>query len=571
MNYRKSIILSAFIGTSLMSYAQNAKFDLNGLGRSVITNNSISGDLVDADESVQKKGTSGYNLFDLQTNLAVDSNFQAMAIFRARSPFGSFFGATTNFEFRQFKINGKLQNLKYEIGDIRVEMTPFTVFNPSIVAHDYESVIFKNRRAIQEYENFNLGNSWLLQGAGAEYFLPFGKEGTGLGLYAFTTRNTSTNESTVPDRLLSGGRLAFQLKKMLTVGVNAVALYDISLLSADFDYNNQVYTGDLRYVHDGDAILLDAKVEGGISNYFFSQFIDQDTIIDRTDTSYQDGFTSVDLGLALKDLKIRFDANFRTVGVVFSSPSAQSRRIDVAQNPALFGTVQSGERGQFLYDRATAEEVYNSKITPTFMPFNPIFNNSMPYGLATPNRTGGHIKVGTDTSQHNFDASAKFTYMQEVQGEGVGELRNFMVISGGGVAHLGKLFGSSRLIDLSAGVRYENTNRGGLAPVALTSTMVDGGFAVEVLKKIDLVGGIKYVTASGNEYYAIRDGFNLVSDFTALDLNATETILSGGARIRFSTTQFFSINYNYVTYATKAVAGSNYNMGQLFFNYTGTF
>jgi len=574
MNYKKSLIITAItLGASALVNAQSAKFTLNGLGRSVLTTNSISGSIVDADETVQKKGTSGYNLFDLQTNLAVDSSFQAMAIFRTKSPFGSFFGATTAFEFRQFKMMGSIKDFKYELGDIRVEMTPYTVFNNYITDGTYESDIFKQRREIMEYENFNDGNSWLLQGVAGEYFWKINKKGMGVGIYAFGSRNTSTNESTTPDRLLSGGRLEFRLNKDIKIGANAVTMFDISLLSSDFDYNNNVFTGDVNYKMDKDNFLLDVNVEGGMSMYNYSYFNDQDTIVEQTDTAYQDGFVDVNIGFVLKKQKLRFDLNGRSVGVLYSSPSAQTRRINATKNPDLFGAVQGGERGQLLFDRSTGEDMYNSTISPLLMAYNAVYNRSTPYGKATPNRTGVSLRVGSDTTYKKMDASAKFTYLTEIQGEGIPDLRNFMVISAGAVAHLGKYFKVKRKIDVNFGVRSETTSRGGNASVDFSSMLFDAGLAIEVLKKIDILGGLKYVSAEGNEYAETRDDFNFVSSFTAFEGVYNETIISAGARIRFTPYQAFVINYNMSSASSQwnDAATSDANIGQLFFNYTGRF
>jgi hypothetical protein len=572
INYKKSLIITALtLGAGVAVNAQSAKFNLNGVGRSILTNSEISGDLVSADETIQKSGVGGYNMFDLQTNLAVDSNFQASAVLRAYTPYGSFYGAASRFEFRQFKMNGNFHDFKYEIGDVRVEMTPYTVFNSYITDGTYESDIFKRRRDIMEYENFNKGNSWLLQGVAGEYYWKISDEGMGLGVYAFGTRNTSTNESTSPDRLLSGGRLEFRLNENIKVGANAVSMYDISLLNSDFDYSNNVFTGDIGYKLENDDIILDANFEGGISQYSYSQFIDLDTIVDRSDTAYDDGFIDLNVGVVLKKAKIRIDLNAKSVGVLFTSPSAQTRRIDIGVNPALLGTIQTGLRGQGLYDRTTGEEIYNSKVTPTLQAFLPRYNNATPYGAATPNRNGGSVKVGTDTTLKTLEASVKFAFYQEIQGEGIVDLRDFMVVSGGVNAHINKLLKVKRAIDVNAGIRYEKTSRGNAAPIAFTSMLIDAGFAVEVLNKIDVLGGLKYLVAEGNEYTAARDGFGLVSGFTAYDVNINETILSAGARIRFTPFQSFAVNYNTTSFANNIVTGSNYNLGQLFLNYTGRF
>ena len=78
MNYKKSIFYAAFsFGLGSFSIAQSPDFSLNGLGRSIISNNTLSGNRVAGDNTIQNRNISGYNLFDLQTNLDLDSTFYA--------------------------------------------------------------------------------------------------------------------------------------------------------------------------------------------------------------------------------------------------------------------------------------------------------------------------------------------------------------------------------------------------------------------------------------------------------------------------------------------------------------
>ena len=72
MNYKKSIIYSAMsLGLAFAAHAQNPEYSINGLGRAIVTNNALSGELGN-EEGVQTADVSGYNLFDLQTNLDLD-------------------------------------------------------------------------------------------------------------------------------------------------------------------------------------------------------------------------------------------------------------------------------------------------------------------------------------------------------------------------------------------------------------------------------------------------------------------------------------------------------------------
>jgi len=562
MNYKKSIIYSAMsLGLAFVANAQSPDFSLNGLGRSIISNNSLSGNIIDSNEGAQTKDVSGYNLFDLQSNLDLDSTFNAKAIFRTRSPFGTSFGSLTNFEFRQFSMGGNVNGFKYQIGDIRVELSPFTVFNSDLVGTGFESDLFSQRKEIIEYENFNDGNTWLLQGTSGQYGWNIG-ENSGLGIYAFTTRTNSSNELNNSDRLLSGGRLEFQYNENFKFGFNEVSLYDLVTKTADFDYNNNVLTADLIYSIDLSENKIIIGAEGGGSFYDFRDNVNE------IDTSYQDFVFSSDVEYIIKNKGLKFGLDVKRVGALFSSPTAQSRRYNPLTVPDLFSESKSV---QTYYDRFTDEAVYNNSINVNLMPYFNIFNNLSPYGDATPNRFVVGATFETDTTLTSVESSVRFDYGTEVIGEGGEAKRTFIVVTGGGIAHIGNYLDMNRLFDVSAGVRYENTSRSEGAKIALNSLLVDFGASVETIKKIDLLVGAKYFNAKGNEFTTSRDGFNLITNFNEVNYDVSEVILSGGARIRFSEKQSFTLNYNLVNFSDERTENASYNLGQLFLNYTGKF
>ena len=165
----------------------------------------------------------------------------------------------------------------------------------------------------------------------------------------------------------------------------------------------------------------------------------------------------------------------------------------------------------------------------------------------------------------------RLDYGTEVIGEGGEAKRTFIVVTGGGIAHLGNYLNLNRLFDVSTGVRYENTSRSEGAKIALNSLLVDVGASIETIKKLDLLVGAKYFNAEGNEFTTSRDGFNLITNFNEVNYDVSELILSGGARIRFSEKQSFTLNYNLVNFSDERNENVSYNLGQLFLNYTGKF
>ena len=566
MNYKKSIILSALsLGVSIAVNAQSPQYSLNGLGRSIISDNDLSGASVESDETIQKANISGYNLFDLQTNLDLDSTFNAKVIFRTRSPFGTSFGSKTDFEFRLFSMGGNLNGLKYQLGDIRVELTPYTVFNADLAGTGYESSIFTERREILEYENFNDGNTWLLQGASGQYGWNLGDE-AGIGIYAFTTRLASTNELGLPDRMLSGGRVEYALNKSVKIGVNDVGLYDIQTGSTEYDYTNNVVTGDINSSTLLGDNNLAVNLEFGGSWFSYTQNAND------SNQSYTDMIVDLDADYNLKNAGLDIGLGVKMVGASFMSPTAQSRRYMPTASPMLFEKL-AGEsiRSQLYYDQFTSEEVYNNSISPTLMTYNQFYNALSPYGEATPNRFVVDLSVATDSSNHSLEAGINVNYGSEVIGQGGNDLRNFMVIDGGTNLHIGNLINIKRLIDVNVGARYENITRDGLSDLSLNNMLFDFGVSGEVFKRIDLLAGLKYYAANGNEFIAVRDEFNLVSSFIEYDVDISELIYSAGLRFRFSKAQSFNINYNMASFVNNLEEDSQMNISQLFFNYTGRF
>ena len=215
--------------------------------------------------------------------------------------------------------------------------------------------------------------------------------------------------------------------------------------------------------------------------------------------------------------------------------------------------------------------IYNSQITPNLMAFLPYYNNTNPYGKATPNRIGGELGVSTDTSNHVLDASVKGSFFTEVQGEGGDPKRQFLLVNGGANVHLGKMLDMTRIFDINFGARYENTTRTQGALVDLNSTLIDAGLTFELVKKLDFLAGMKSFTASGNEFIAKRNAFNAIVDYDEIFVDMNEMIYSVGIRARFNKHQMFTLNYNFTDMQNKFATANNYNFGQVFLHYRGIF
>ncbi|MCU0428796.1 MAG: hypothetical protein MUF42_02380 [Cytophagaceae bacterium] len=570
MNYNVGMIArTIFLLLGIGAQAQ-IQFNFNGVGRALVTSNSISGEVTKNDTLSWKRGIGGYALFDLKPNLIINNNVKANVILRVRNPFGSFFGANTAFTFRQLQISGRIGKLaEYELGDIYLgsDMSAYTVFNPDDYYREFESEIFSNRRAIVEYENFIEGNQWRLQGVKAKTQLNVNRIIKNMYASAFFSRINPTNDKNIADQILAGSRLRVVQSDYLTAGATYTGLLDIPVVSSLVEYQNNVLTGDVSASLKKSAFSLKAKLEGGISQFSNKRVLDDTTV------SYSDYFYDGMLKAGITKLRVHVGLGIRNVGPQYTSAAAQTLRLNTSRYAELFPVVSNNTlmRGVNAFDRMTDEYLYNRSINPVMGMFLPDYGNVMPYGQATPNRKGYTISIASDTSLNVLNLNARADILTEVKGEGTEDLRSFTSIQGGLLFKLGSLLSWSKRVNLSGGIRLESTQRSGDAPVDFSSSLLDGGASVEIFKKFDLLFGYKSLQAQGNEFLAVRSDFNTIASFLPYSSQAQESTVSGGMGIRFGEKSYFSLQYNSVNYSNGRVANFEYKLNQLFCNYSLVF
>lgn len=565
MKFFVSVIV--LLQISKIAVSQNT-YTINGLGRTIISRDKLSGPILNGDNTTPNKGVGGYLLFDMGNNLSIGNDFKVNATLRVRAPYGAFWGLGTEFSFRQFQIFAKVKkNIELQIGDINIGgLTPYTVNNFETEYHRYEAAVFGIRRTILEYENFNSGSDWRLQGVQAKGLFDLkSKYAKAISVHAFGTRTNPTNDVDVSDRILAGGRLTFIQSDHFQIGGNYVTMQDIEIANAEINYKNNVVTGNFSTkILDKNKIRLDVFGEAGFSDYNYSRDSAK-IVVDFNDYVYDGGAR-----VYAKKLKLIAFATYRDVGPNFTSPSAQTRRIDVTRTPALFPTIENKtvNRNQTLFDRFTDEHAYRRSLSTLWMQYLPQYNNITPYGRATANRRGFNGGIATDTSLKVLDASVEVDYLTEVIGEGSVQKREFFGARGGFKFNIDQVLKFKKRLNISAGARFENTTRKGSAPIGLTSTLIDLGMEVEVFNQFDLLLGMKTLNAQGNEFINTRDQFNQITSINLKNIDITENIFSVGFRLRFIENSFFHAAYTVSQYSDNTVNDFKYNIDQLFVNFT---
>ncbi|MFN8436933.1 MAG: hypothetical protein U0V72_04760 [Cytophagales bacterium] len=573
------------------SYGQIVNF--TGYGRAQVDNNQfITGDSVNGGKNPKKevgKSTRGYTLFDLGINASPNENFRASVILRLRNEFGGFFGNGSSFAFRQMRLEGKIAKVvKYEIGDIDLGLSKYTLYNNDDMWCDYESDIFKLRRDIVNYENFYNENKWRLQGVNLNTNIAFKKGIEKVGLQVFGTRTKPSNFFTSTDRFLYGGKLSVVQGKFGEIVANGIVTRDFKQTAISPSYLYNIANGSVQIKPKADlgALTIAADAELGWSgfNYTLAKADTADILIRGVNDMFYDANVSV----KYNPLGIKLYAGYKQVGLDYYAPGAQTLRvyntpeINGSNGVSIFNTYVDGSaiRNIHLFDRISQESyggMYNNAIQTTLLPYLPQYNNATPYGDATANRKGLYVGLTAKDSAGIYDISAKYQSLKEISAEGsldASQTRAFTVLTVGGKINVNKIFKIKRGIALNGGLRTENTERSGANPIKLNNQQIDAGVELEAFKNFYVLGGYKAISSKGNEYLFIRNvNTNEFQDIKLEDkIDLKQSIASVGIKYNFNKNNIFSATLNVIdnkgSVGSIAVANKqNYNFTQLYFVY----
>lgn len=431
-------ILMLIMGANVSHAQLNKIVDFSGLYRMNGTYNNLKGPILTNDSLSERRSSNGYALFDFGINVTPYKELKVGVILRSRSQIGAFFGLGNIVQFRQIRIEGNLAKvIKYQLGDIDVGMTKYTLYNPDEIYRDYEAEAFALRRSIVSYENFNYDNNWRMQGAQLESSLLFGRVLERIKAKAILTRVKKANVTNIPDRYVVGGNLTLIQSKYLQAGVNYVTVFDNVGTAVDtaYNYSNRLLTGEYKLTFESNKLLFNLYGEGGPS--YFKYYVKNEL----TTESYHDYFYDLGASAAIKPAHIKVYGSYRNVGTLFSSPTAQTMRILPLSSPTEVGRIFNSTiyRTATIYDRLTQEGLYNQSINVGLMTFLPLYGNVTPYGPATPNRAGITAGLSYSDTASILTLDGKADILSEIIAEGTTELRKFNAYQGGLRLNLAKL------------------------------------------------------------------------------------------------------------------------------------
>ena len=549
-------LLFLFIGviTTFSVQAQFPKFEIGGLARSFSQSSHL-----DKEDTINNDVSQDFNIvFDLAIKGSLNKYVSLYSELRMGSNLEVFDTSSSYLNLRRLLIFGDLNKyFSFEIGDIDLKMTPFTLWNSNQEGSINESILFSNYRNIQNYENFNNENYWRRQGATLFGNKSFSNKDS-LHYKIFGTRELASNEISIPDVFIYGGDITF-FSKYFSLGINHIDLFTNNKgISLDTNLHNHVVSSKSAFKFRN----IELSSELGISK--------RTNFSSISNSKWTDGeFMSFDFKTNLSK-NILFTLNYRSVSDDFSSPGAQTKRINYSLAPNLFPLVanSSTNREVIASDIITdisffrSASFYNRKIDYSLDEFNPIFGVSEPYGIATPNRRGiTSIIEYSDTSKVVY-FQGKVSFLNDLTGEGVLEKRKYSSYSLASNIFINKILDFKKTILINGGFHYSNAQRNHspeifVQNVNLNNSLLDLGLDFEIIKNFHFLYGYKAINSRGLDYLSVRDNNFTISSFEKFEIDMNHTVNSIGLKYDFTKRSSLLLNYQHVK--------CNYEMSNLSF------
>ncbi len=558
---------------TLMSYhsmaQQKRTVDFIGGARSVLSNNNIVVSDSLPDTTTIKRNSGGYALIDLGVDFKPNKNTEILGMFRIRNAYGGFWGAGVTFGVRQLFLKGVISDrIRYQVGDLNLKQTPFTLYNHHADRLDSLPSVFKLQNDILNYEKFYRDNTWRQQGANVDFGFQFSKGIKELNFTGYLTRLNATDFSSIPDRLMGGTTIQLIQSKSLAISYNGFSVFDVKGTVLDSNtYTNNVNTIGVKYLYELNKNTIAFNGEAGRSNVQYAE--------DFENSYLADYFVNASATFNWLKKNLSFTAGYLNVGPDFRSIGAQSKEIDYSRLTGYYNRYSNDQiiRPINLMDLVTGDSLYATSVSSKLNIANPVYNNVMPYGLATFNRIGAYLKLDYHNDK-GIQLNAQHFYLSEIRGQGTLKLKQFQLTKLTAQFEMDKLFHFQKRMNIQIGVMNELTSRNSdvaVEKVDLKTMRYQLGAEYELFKKIDVLAGGMFLNSKGNEFIPERNIYTTVSFFNEANFNLTQKIIAVGARCRFDEKIHLTALYQVSEYNDKLVATPKYSINQFTLIYNMTF
>jgi hypothetical protein len=557
---RKISILLLVLLASQISYAQkDRKVTFVGGARSIMTNNNLMvTDTLQADTTTAKRNTGGYALVDLGINIKPNKSTEILGMFRIRNAFGGFWGGGVTYDVRQLFIKGVIANaVRYQLGDLNLKQTPFTLYNHHADAIDSLPSIFNLQRNIVNYEKFYMNNTWRMQGANVDFGLSFNKYISAINATGFITRINATNFANVPERLMGGIVLDLVQSKHFKIGYNLNSVFDVVGTVADSNaFRNTIHTVDAKFTTPIGKQILTIGGEIGTSKYSYSL----DTLAPKLNDFFVHSFATI----VLPKYHSKATIGYLNVGPEFRSIGAQSKDINYNALPVYFDRFTNAQtiRPLSLLDVVTNENIYNRTVSSKLNTENNLYNNALPFGIATFNRAGVYAKLNY---KKDIDANVTYYNVSEIQGQGTLALRKFSVVKLNASVPVNMYLKTKNKFNIQLGTSMQTTARNStvaLENIDYTNTQYSAGISYELFKDFELMGGYITNNTKGNDFIADRNAFTEVTYFNQHKYDVQQSMKAIGVKYNFTNKIYLSTIYQQGSYTDALRNTANFKINQ---------
>ena len=549
------IILVSMV--TIDSFGQsNDKIWFDGLARSYYARDAIGENEQVEDTLSAKNVSNGYNLLDLNTHVNPIDDIEIFAQLRIQNTFGGFFGSGTSVNVRQLRVKGVInKSIRFGLGDLFLKQSRYTLYNDDEELSSFENDMFKPYRDIIHYENFYIDNRWRLQGLQSNFSFEFDRGIRTLEFDFFVTRprgsNAISTTSYSSDQLLSGGTMMSKLTKNLSFESHYINLFEVaSSGTSNISVRNPVYLMGLAQQFKNKKHHFKSKIQTGFSQRYWLHSELENNAEDSTSNSSEGLFFEFQNTYLKEDSSIQLVFNYRYVDPNFRSAGAQTRRLDFGKGlpNTIYPTYTNSliQRPTSVFDLVSDDRLYNQQISSNLMVFNPIYSNALPYGDATPNRSGVDLNARIDSGKKLLHSKLKAGFYREVIGQGTPNKRNFALFKTAIKFNMNECFHWDKELSLSGSYEAESTNRDGdsVSQVGLFSQQVNIAINAEVFPKFFVQLAYKQFNANGNEFLTQRDNYGNINNFVNTHYKQKDHLLSAGLMYKLRDDVYANIQFN---------------------------
>lgn len=565
-NRMKTIIRTMTIAALLISAVQlqaqkTKKVQFVGGARSLMNANGLTVQDTTADTTTVKRKNGGYALLDLGVNIRPNKNTEIMGMFRIRNEYGGFWGAGVSFDVRQLWIKGIIANaVRYQLGDINIKQSKFTLYNHHADQIDSLPLIFQQQNAIIGYDKFYMNNNtWRMQGAHADFGLSFAKIIKEINISGFMTRLNPTDFGSVNDRLMNGLSLQIIQSKSFSAQFNRSRIFDLKgTVTTPNIFSNAVNTVELSYHKMFRSKIYKLSAELGNSRYTHSELPGYPVMKDYFITA------NAQFNMPFKHFTAMLD--YMNVGPDFRSLGAQSKDINCDLPSAMYSRIGNGQqlRSIGLMDVIANDNLYNRTISTNLISESQMYNNILPYGLATFNRQGVLAKVMYNNKKL-VQLTAEVDALSEIRGQGSDALKQFIQIKAYAGLPVHQWLSLKRRLLVQLAWQSQSTSRDAAASVEnvdLKSNRLSAGIRWEFSPNFELMGGFVSQTTKGTDFMPDRNTFTEVVYFNQGNYDIQQQVSAIGIRYNFSSRTYISALWQSSMFKNASNKVVDYTMNQ---------